>query len=326
MNKIDFSKWSEINSPNNKTKRITATVEFVQDDNSRAVVRSLDGTSVKLLNKTGELLSVGDTVQVVYNKLLSSKTAYIDIRNGKPNIPKSDDKGVGENTEGKTFKYNGNSYEGNKTAEIFNDYTNNISVEAYSHAEGNNTKALGTSTHTEGCSTIATGTYSHAEGYQTSAHGYAAHTEGEGTIVTDGSGAHAEGYYSVAYGQGAHAEGSETNADASNAHAEGSKTFAGGYASHAEGEGTKAYGRLSHSEGYNTYAAFNYQHVMGKYNVYNNNQAMNHAFIIGNGTSENNRSNAFAIDWNGNIYIGNNTTPINLIDIINRLEALENKV
>ena len=64
---------------------------------------------------------------------------------------------------------------------------------------------------------------------------------------------------------------------------------------------------------------------MGKYNNYKNIQAMNAAFVIGNGTSENNRSNAFIVDWNGNIYVGNNTTPINLIDIINRLEALENK-
>lgn len=74
VNEIDFSKWTG-NSDNEKEKRINAVVEYVQDDNSRAVVRSADGTSVKLLNKTGELLSVGDTIQITYRKLLSSKFA-----------------------------------------------------------------------------------------------------------------------------------------------------------------------------------------------------------------------------------------------------------
>ena len=94
MSKIDFSKWINSDNSNENIKKITAVVEYVQPDNSRAVVRTTDGLSVKLLNKTGELLSVGDTVQVLYRKLLTSKTAYIEVRNGEPVVTGSNVKGV----------------------------------------------------------------------------------------------------------------------------------------------------------------------------------------------------------------------------------------
>ena len=57
---------------------------------------------------------------------------------------------------------------------------------------------------------------------------------------------------------------------------------ASGYGSHAEGIGTIAKGSA--------------QHVQGKYNKSN----LEDAFIIGNGLNENNRSNLYSIDWNGN--------------------------
>lgn len=143
MSKIDFSKWINSDNSNENIKKITAVVEYVQPDNSRAVVRTTDGLSVKLLNKTGELLSVGDTVQVLYRKLLTSKTAYIEVRNGEPVVTGSNVKGVGENTEGKTFEYNESIYEGDKTSEIFNDYINNTAAGGYAHAEGDRTTAIG---------------------------------------------------------------------------------------------------------------------------------------------------------------------------------------
>ena len=49
------------------------------------------------------------------------------------------------------------------------------------------------------------------------------------------------------------------------------------------------------------------------------------AFIIGNGKTTK-RSNAFAIDWQGNIYVGNSDTPVNVLDLMTRLSALEAKV
>lgn len=82
-------------------------------------------------------------------------------------------------------------------------------------------------------------------------------------------------------------------------HAEGSKTIASGPYSHSEGFGTKASGHYSHSEGIHTIASSDYQHVQGKYNV--EDTESKYAFIIGNGTSNDNRSNAISIDWDGNI-------------------------
>ena len=294
MSKIDFSKWINSDNSNENIKKITAVVEYVQPDNSRAVVRTTDGLSVKLLNKTGELLSVGDTVQVLYRKLLTSKTAYIEVRNGEPVVTGSNVKGVGENTEGKTFEYIESIYEGDKTSEIFNDYINNTAAGGYAHAEGDRTTAIGVAAHTEGTESMAIGGGSHAEGI--------------GTFAGDGGGSHAEGYYTHAEGKGSHSEGQYTVAE---------------YGAHAEGDHTYAHGTGSHAGGYYTKAVRENQFVIGKYNVedYSN----KFAFILGNGTNENNRSNAFAIDWNGNLYIGNSDVPINLIDLISRLETLEGK-
>lgn len=58
----------------------------------------------------------------------------------------------------------------------------------------------------------------------------------------------------------------------------------------------EASGKGSHSEGIGTIAKGNAQHVQGKYNLPNTSDA----FIIGNGINENNRSNLYSIDWEGN--------------------------
>ena len=157
--------------------------------------------------------------------------------------------------------------------EIFNDYTHNEATGEFSHAEGNSTTASGANSHAEGRDTTASGMYSHAEGYNTTASGYYSHTEGLNTKAT--------GDYS---------------------HAEGSSTTASGKYSHTEGYNTTASGNHSHAEGQYTKASGNQQHVQGKYNI---EDAVNkYAMIIGNGTSDNARSNAFAVDWNGNIQCG----------------------
>ena len=81
-------------------------------------------------------------------------------------------------------------------------------------------------------------------------------------------------------------------------HAEGCATISGGNSSHSEGKYTRAFGDESHAEGLGTIAAGDYQHTGGKYNVADANST--YAEIIGNGTSDSNRSNARTLDWNGN--------------------------
>ena len=107
-------------------------------------------------------------------------------------------------------------------------------------------------------------------------------------------------------------------------HAEGAGTRASGSCSHAEGGGTTASGPNSHAEGESTIAASTHQHVQGKYNVSDANGT--YAFIIGNGTGNNARHNAFAIDWNGNIYVNGSATGVNvetLSSILNPISESE---
>ena len=184
-----------------------------------------------------------------------------------------------------------------------------------SHAEGSGTVALGEYSHAEGASTRATGAGSHAEGKITTASGGGSHAEGDHTIAY-GSAAHVEGYYTTASGDYSHAEGRSTIASGSYSHAEGQNTIASGSYSHAEGKGTVTSGPYSHAEGYYTVAIGDgahaeganttatadnshaeglytvatgkYQHVQGQYNISSSKQS---AFIVGNGTSDLNRSN-----------------------------------
>lgn len=126
------------------------------------------------------------------------------------------------------------------------------------------------------------GNWSVAEGYWTVASGFASH---------------AEGHYTVASGLGSHAEGSQTVASHNYSHAEGYLTVASGPSSHAEGGHTEA-SEYSHAEGWHT-IAHNNCHVEGQYNIEDANSK--YAHIIGNGISDDDRSNALTVDWNGTI-------------------------
>ena len=86
-----------------------------------------------------------------------------------------------------------------------------IAAGKYSHAEGENTLALGQSTHVEGHLNIADNIGSHAEGIGVEARGKQSHAEGSDT-QTQGVAAHSEGCGAVASGKGSHAEGIYSNA------------------------------------------------------------------------------------------------------------------
>ena len=205
-----------------------------------------------------------------------------------------------------------------------------------SHAEGGSTIAYGVQSHAEGgdcksdgidvltsvtytsedipeltenivvLGSVAYGVQSHAEGTQTLAYNYSDHAEGYRTIASGGY-AHAEGGSTKASALYAHAEGFKTVASGQRSHAEGHNTESSGYGSHSEGKGTKASGQGAHAEGSGTIAVSDYQHVQGKYNV--EDAANTYAHIVGNGTNET-RSNAHTLDWDGNawyqgdVYVG----------------------
>ena len=157
----------------------------------------------------------------------------------------------------------------------------------YTHAQGRLTIASGTYSHSEGRSTESSGSYSHAEGVNSISSGISSHAEGDGTI-SSGDASHSEGQDTIASGLASHAEGRETLSAEYGTHSEGYQTSAITQYSHSEGLQTITYGDSSHAEGYGTITNGKYQHVQGQFNSTASTQS---AFIIGNGSSNSNRSN-----------------------------------
>lgn len=137
-------------------------------------------------------------------------------------------------------------------------------------------------------------------GDRTKATGENSHAEGTLTMAT-GENSHAEGTRCEAIGDSSHAEGIQTKASGLCSHAEGNQTRAIGQGSHVEGTGSFAKGQWSHAEGYYTEAAGRYQHVQGRHNVID--ESNRFADIVGNGTDSLNKSNAYALDWHGNLHL-----------------------
>lgn len=133
---------------------------------------------------------------------------------------------------------------------------------------------IGTDSHAEGGSTTASGAYAHSEGQNTSASGARSHAEGQNTTAS---------------GSASHAEGGLTSASGDVSHAEGQYTFSQGLYSHAEGNGTIAKRRS--------------QHVQGEFNIATASadptSRSGYAHIVGNGTSDSERSNAHTLSWDG---------------------------
>ena len=121
-----------------------------------------------------------------------------------------------------------------------------------------------------------------------------------------GTNSFAEGSGTNTLSANSHAEGKNTNAAGSQSHAEGNFSRAEGDNSHAEGNFTIVSGNNSHAEGDNTVADGNNQHVQGKFNISDTTSLD----IIGNGTDDDNRSNAYTLDkegnawYSGDVYVG----------------------
>lgn len=176
-----------------------------------------------------------------------------------------------------------------------NSFAVGSSIEAsgqYSHAEGAYTHASGYCSHAEGEDTTAANQCSHAEGHRTTASGQYSHAEGDNTTAS-GVKSHAEGYSTKASGARSHAEGYDTKSQGEASHAEGDVTVASGYASHAEGSGT--------------IAQMNFSHVSGHYNIPDDSSLV----IVGNGSSNDARSNAYSLDGFGNAKFAGDVTLFN---------------
>lgn len=144
------------------------------------------------------------------------------------------------------------------------------------------------------------GTFSVAAGSVVEASGHASFAEGFQTKAS-GLDSHAEGSDTIASGDYSHAEGASTTASGLDSHAEGAGATASGDSSHAEGYHTIASGYVSHAGGYYTKASGDYQTVVGRFNI--EDTANKYSFIVGNGISDTERSNAFAVCDSGDVEI-----------------------
>ena len=140
--------------------------------------------------------------------------------------------------------------------------------------------------------------FSYAEGFGTVAAGGAAHAEGKGCKTYEDF-SHVEGSNNVNIGYGAHVEGWDNTNFGYGSHVEGQNNLCTVNYGHVEGQYNTVNGSAAHAEGYRTIASGQYQHVGGKWNIEDTENK--YAFIIGNGTTNERRSNAFTVDWNGNL-------------------------
>ncbi len=207
------------------------------------------------------------------------------------------------------------------------------------HAEGHLTTAEGMYSHAEGLYSTATGGTSHAEGWYTRASGVHSHSECSNTRAK-GENSHAEGNGSDAVGDSSHAEGSITSAVGDYSHSEGSVTLALSECSHtgnnytiADINNMTAIGSYN-KPNYNIYTNNNHtvfiidnntMYTIAKsedgttYTATHNTTGekitglelyavgeetlRNKIFVIGNGTSNDNRKDAFVITNTGDVYI-----------------------
>lgn len=137
------------------------------------------------------------------------------------------------------------------------------------------------------------------------------YTFGTRTGASRGNYSIAEGVNTTASALASHSEGRYTQATDNDSHAEGYSSKAKGAHSHAEGDAAIALGTASHAQNQYTIAAKRSQTAIGTFNEEDTSTSTTHpsgissygdyAFIIGNGTNSNARSNALTVDWNGNV-------------------------
>lgn len=130
----------------------------------------------------------------------------------------------------------------------------------------------------------------------------------EGKSIAPGKYSHSEGFETIASGNYSHAAGRQSEASGQDSFVEGYDNTASGVSSHAEGVSTEASGYMSHAGNYGTIAQGWAQTAIGSFNVasgsnYPSSAVPEPIFIIGNGSDDNNRSNAFVVSTDGNIQV-----------------------
>lgn len=236
---------------------------------------------------------------------------------------RTNSKGIAAHAEGVSSKANGlgSHAEGYYTtasrcshAEGYR--TTSISTES-GHIEGHSTKqgsdfnawqqAVLSGQHDQAFSCVA-GDGAHVEGADNYGLGHFSHAEGRLNVAYSMN-SHAEGLLTQALGDESHTEGTRTIAYSAQAHAGGSNTTVGKLFTNSSGIDnvrTGEYAKAAFAHGIGLQASAPAQAVFGKYNE----ESEDALFIVGNGSSANDRSNAFVIKANNAHAEGQGTVAI----------------
>jgi hypothetical protein len=182
-----------------------------------------------------------------------------------------------------------------RTGQVYGDQWDNVNIGQWSVAMGGNTTARGQ--------------YSTAMGYNTTA---------SSTFSTS------MGNYTIASGQSSVAMGSHTEASGSSSTAMGSSTTASNMYSTAMGSNTEASGYATTAMGIGNTAKSYAEAVIGSWDTDyipvgpTSWSATDRLFVIGNGKSDVDRSNAMVVLKNGNTGLGT-STPTNKLEVVGNI-------
>ena len=196
------------------------------------------------------------------------------------------------------------------------------------NASGYYASAFGSMTTASGVGSFAAGVDSRAIVEGSVALCGKVYAKGSYSLAAGGNGTTTEGMYSAAFGENAKATGQAAIALGASVTASGMYSCAIGNGSKASGTGSLAVGyktevteRYSVATGYQTKAPNSYafvtgnnnqtwnqaQAVFGQYNDYKNKVAADKAYlVVGNGSDDASRSNAFVVQADGNVKVAGN--------------------
>lgn len=207
----------------------------------------------------------------------------------------------------------------------------NVASGINSSAHGESTQAQSDNSTTFGYKTVANGFAAIAEGNNTQAISPGSHAAGEGTIASGVSNQFVIGQYNEKDEDGKYLFiiGNGTYDNSKKEETRKNVFTVGKNGSIAGGDNCVASGDNSFAFGHNVLTRQQNQFAIGKYNTDDQNGEF--AFAIGNGnydaeTKTAARSNAIAVDWQGKIYVNNSDTGVDVLDLLNRVKALEEVV
>ena len=277
-----------------------------------------DGTNWAALASTATAFEYDNANKIVTPNAANSDVANDDFVFGSPQL------GDANNSDHDSRFFFDKSKGAFRAGDVKNDNWDDLNVGNFSVAFGKDTKAFGKGAFAAGRNSVAAGDYSFAAGDGVQANQNFSLAIGNNAIsnaigaVAIGDNALTDGLYSTAIGYqattsntsiGAIALGYQANADGTGAIAFGYGNTANNTGAVAIGYNATANGLGSVAVGYNTtsYSAFETTAGLFATSYTPNNttgfDAADRLFIIGNGTNDANRSDAFMILKNGNTFI-----------------------